>query len=185
MPDVGGDRRAAGRDGPSPGNRPSPPSPRRGSCAPNTGVAKCRFPACGPGNRTGFPAAEGWYATIASPHLTADTKAAEFVKAYKGRFGVAPEDYSITAYDAALVIIDSAKRVAAGGKPVTRSAVRDAIQSTKIDTLQGEVAADGSWCASIPTRGSCTTWRRIARNWTTCPRSTSISKPRRSPDPRR
>src|SRR6185312_14974775 len=91
---------------------------------------------------TGFPAAEGWYATIASPHLTADTKAAEFVKAYKGRFGVAPEDYSITAYDAALVIIDSAKRVAASGKPVTRSAVRDAIQSAKVATIQGTVSFD-------------------------------------------
>ena len=31
----------------------------------------------------GFPAAEGWYATIASPHLTGgDTKAAEFVKTF-------------------------------------------------------------------------------------------------------
>jgi len=93
---------------------------------------------------TGFPAAEGWYATIASPHLTGDTKAAEFVKAYSGRWGVAPEDYSITAYDAALVIIDSVKRVAASGKPVTRSAVRDAIQSAKVPTIQGTVSFDAN-----------------------------------------
>lgn len=91
---------------------------------------------------TGFPAAEGWYATIASPHLTADTKAAEFVKAFTGRFGVAPEDYSITAYDGALVIIDAVKRVAASGKPVTRSAVRDAIQTAKVPTIQGTVSFD-------------------------------------------
>jgi branched-chain amino acid transport system substrate-binding protein len=93
---------------------------------------------------TGFPAAEGWYATIASPHLTGDTKAAEFVKAYSGRFGVAPEDYSITAYDAALVIIDAVKRLVASGKPVTRSAVRDAIQTAKVPTIQGTVSFDAN-----------------------------------------
>ncbi len=30
----------------------------------------------------GFPAAEGWYATIASPHMVGDTKAQQFVDAY-------------------------------------------------------------------------------------------------------
>jgi branched-chain amino acid transport system substrate-binding protein len=90
---------------------------------------------------TGFPAAEGWYGTIASPHLTDDTRAADFVKAYTARFGVSPEDYSITAYDATLVIIDAVKRVAAKGK-VTRSAVRDAIQSAKVQTIQGTVSFD-------------------------------------------
>jgi branched-chain amino acid transport system substrate-binding protein len=93
---------------------------------------------------TGFPAAEGWYATIASPHLTGDTKASDFIKAFTARFGVAPEDYSITAYDGALVIIDSVKRVAATGKPVTRSAVRDAIQTAKVPTIQGVVSFDAN-----------------------------------------
>jgi branched-chain amino acid transport system substrate-binding protein len=93
---------------------------------------------------TGFPAVEGWYATVASPHMTGDTKAAEFVKAYSGRFGVSPEDYSITAYDAALVIIDAVKRVAATGKPVTRGAVRDAIQTAKVPTIQGTVSFDAN-----------------------------------------
>jgi branched-chain amino acid transport system substrate-binding protein len=91
---------------------------------------------------SGFPAAEGWYATIASPHLTGDTKAADFVKEFTARFGVAPEDYSITAYDGTLVIIDAVKRVAATGKPVTRSLVRDAIQSAKVPTIQGTVSFD-------------------------------------------
>jgi branched-chain amino acid transport system substrate-binding protein len=90
----------------------------------------------------GFPAADGWYATIASPHLTGDTKAAEFVKTYTQRFGVPPEDYSITAYDGSLVIIDAVKRVAASGKPVTRSAVRDAIQNAKVPTIQGTISFD-------------------------------------------
>lgn len=93
---------------------------------------------------TGFPAAEGWYGTIASPHLTGDTKAAEFVQTFTRRFGVSPEDYSITAYDAALVIIDAVKRVAASGKPVTRSAVRDAIQTSKVSTIQGTVSFDAN-----------------------------------------
>ena len=92
----------------------------------------------------GFPAAQGWYATIASPHLTDDTKAAQFVKAYSARWGIAPTDYAITAYDAMLVIIDSAKRVAATGKPITRSAVRDAIQTAKVETIQGTVSFDAN-----------------------------------------
>ncbi len=91
-----------------------------------------------------FPAAEGWYATVASPHLTQDKSAEQFVQAFTGRFGVAPEDYSITAYDAALVIVDAVKRVAASGKPVTRAAVRDAIQTSKTPTIQGIVAFDGN-----------------------------------------
>ena len=93
---------------------------------------------------TGFPAADGWYATIASPHLTGDTKAADFIKAFRARFDVAPEDYSITAYDGALVIIDAVKRVAATGQPVTRSLVRDAIQTAKVETIQGVVSFDAN-----------------------------------------
>jgi len=43
-----------------------------------------------------------------------------------------------------LVIIDSVKRVAATGKPVTRSDVRDAIQSAKVETIQGVVSFDAN-----------------------------------------
>ena len=32
----------------------------------------------------GFPAVEGWYTTIAAPHLVEDTKAAQFIAAYQG-----------------------------------------------------------------------------------------------------
>ena len=35
-------------------------------------------------------------------------------------------------------------RVAATGKPVTRDAVRDAIQDAKVKTLQGEVSFDAN-----------------------------------------
>src|SRR5271157_1405679 len=68
----------------------------------------------------GFPAVEGWYSTIAAPHLVDDHSVADWVAAFKGQYNIAPDDYSITAYDAALVMIDAVKRVAATGKPVTR-----------------------------------------------------------------
>jgi branched-chain amino acid transport system substrate-binding protein len=92
----------------------------------------------------GYPANEGWYATIASPHLSGDTKVSEFTKLYVDKFGVQPDDYAITAYDAALVIVDAVKKVAATGKPVTREAVRDAIQASKTPTLQGTISFDAN-----------------------------------------
>ena len=92
----------------------------------------------------GFPAANGWYATIASPHMVGDTKAQQFVDAYFRKYGKAADDYTITAYDATLVVIDAIKRVAASGKPVTREAVRDAIQTSKVPTIQGTVTFDAN-----------------------------------------
>jgi branched-chain amino acid transport system substrate-binding protein len=53
-----------------------------------------------------------------------------------------PSYYSITAYDAVLVVIDAIERVATSGKPVDRVNVRDAIAETKLKTLQGEVSFD-------------------------------------------
>ncbi|HEV8677940.1 MAG TPA: branched-chain amino acid ABC transporter substrate-binding protein [Stellaceae bacterium] len=90
----------------------------------------------------GFPAAEGWYVTVAAPHVVGEAEVKAWVERFRKKYGVGPEDYSITAYDAALVIADAVKRVAAAGKPVNRDTVRDAIQTTKIKTLQGEVSFD-------------------------------------------
>jgi branched-chain amino acid transport system substrate-binding protein len=90
----------------------------------------------------GFPAAEGWYATTASPNILANPDAVPWIAAFAKKYGKQPENYSITAYDAALVILDAVQRVAASGKDVTRDAVRDAIQTTKLKTLQGEIAFD-------------------------------------------
>jgi branched-chain amino acid transport system substrate-binding protein len=92
----------------------------------------------------GFPAAEGWYATIASPHLVDDKRAQTFVEQYKERFKSAPDDYSITAYDAGLVIIAAMKKVAESGKPMKRDAVREAIQTAKVPTIQGTVSFDAN-----------------------------------------
>ncbi len=90
----------------------------------------------------GFPACQGWYATIAAPHMMDDPKMQAWIKAFRAKYNEAPEDYSITAYDAAQIVIGAIAAVAATGKPVTRDAVRDAIQSGKFSTLQGEITYD-------------------------------------------
>jgi branched-chain amino acid transport system substrate-binding protein len=90
----------------------------------------------------GFPAVEGWYSTNAGPHVVEDPKVADFIKEYNTRFKAQPNDYSVTAYNAALVAMDAIKRVAESGKELTRSNVRDAVQATKLPTLQGTVEFD-------------------------------------------
>ena len=44
--------------------------------------------------------------------------------------------------DGALVLFDAIKRVHDSGKPLTREAVRDAVATAKVKTLQGDVAFD-------------------------------------------
>jgi len=90
----------------------------------------------------GFPAVESWYSTNAGPHLVEDPKAAEWVSTFTKKYGKNPDDYSITAYDGALVVLDAIKRVAESGKEINRSNVRDAMQSTNLKTLQGVVSFD-------------------------------------------
>jgi branched-chain amino acid transport system substrate-binding protein len=92
----------------------------------------------------GFPSSNGWYATIAGPHLTESAPVKPLVERFNKLYGHYPGDYSITAYDAALVIIDAIGRVAKSGKPVTRAAVRDAIQNTHLQTVQGLIEFDGN-----------------------------------------
>jgi len=90
----------------------------------------------------GFPSADGWYATVASPHMMDAKELEPWVKRFSAKFNTQPSDYSITAYDGAMVVLDAIDRVAKTGKPVTRAAVRDAIQATKLKTLQGVVSFD-------------------------------------------
>jgi branched-chain amino acid transport system substrate-binding protein len=93
----------------------------------------------------GFPAVEGWYATVASPHVTEDPKTAKFSDRYFARFKERPDDYTVTCYTGAQVIIAAVKQLADSGKPVTRSAVRDAIQNVKLqDSLLGPVEFDAN-----------------------------------------
>jgi branched-chain amino acid transport system substrate-binding protein len=92
----------------------------------------------------GFPAAQGWYATIAAPNVLENPDAAPFIERFAKKYGKQPDNYSITAYDAALVILDAVKQVAASGKDVTRDLVRDAIQQSHVKTLQGTVSFDAN-----------------------------------------
>jgi len=91
----------------------------------------------------GFPAVEGWYATIASPHVLEDKAIEPWLKTFQAKYGRQPADYSITAYDGVMVIADAIKRAAAAGK-VNRATVRDMIETAKVSTLQGEVSFDAN-----------------------------------------
>jgi branched-chain amino acid transport system substrate-binding protein len=90
----------------------------------------------------GFPAADGWYATIAAPNTVDDKAADAWVKQYEAKYGMVPADYSITAYDAALVIADAVKRLLADRKDISRDNMRDYIQTAKVKTLQGTIWFD-------------------------------------------
>ena len=92
----------------------------------------------------GFPAAEGWYITIGAPHLQADPRTVKFIKDFTTRFGMGPDDYSVTAFDATQVILAAVKTLADAGKPVTREAVRATIEHSKTSTLQGDVQFDAN-----------------------------------------
>jgi branched-chain amino acid transport system substrate-binding protein len=92
----------------------------------------------------GFPAAQGWYATTASPNMVENPDSAPMIERFVKKYGTQPDNYSITAYDAAQVILDAIKTVAASGKEVTRDAIRDAIQQSHVKTLQGEVSFDAN-----------------------------------------
>jgi branched-chain amino acid transport system substrate-binding protein len=92
----------------------------------------------------GFPAAQGWYSTVAAPHMLDDTIAQPWIERYRKRWNAMPSDYAITTYDAALVILQAIATVAKTGAPVTRTAVRDAIQAGRVKTMQGEIAFDAN-----------------------------------------
>ncbi len=93
----------------------------------------------------GFPAVEGWYATVASPHVTEDPKTSKFSDRFFARFKIRPDDYTITCYTGAQVIIEAAKSLAATGKTIDRSTMRDAIQTVKLtDSLIGPLEFDGN-----------------------------------------
>jgi branched-chain amino acid transport system substrate-binding protein len=90
----------------------------------------------------GFPAMQGWYATIAAPFLAENPSVQPWIKRFTEQYRVGPSSYAFTAYDAMLVALDAIRRVAIAGAPVTRSAVRDAIQTARVETLQGLVSFD-------------------------------------------
>ena len=48
----------------------------------------------------GFPAVEGWYATLASPHLLDAPETQDWMKRFSTKWSKQGGDYSITSYDA-------------------------------------------------------------------------------------
>jgi branched-chain amino acid transport system substrate-binding protein len=90
----------------------------------------------------GFPAMQGWYATIAAPFIAENPSVQPWIKRFTENYRVGPSSYAFTAFDATLVTLDAIRRVAQLGRPVTRSAVRDAIQTAHVETLQGLVSFD-------------------------------------------
>ncbi len=90
----------------------------------------------------GYPAAQGWYATQASPHLTDDPKLADYVTRYKAMFKLAPDDYSICSYDATMAIVHAVGKVATANQPINRSTVRTALTTLSFASLQGTLAFD-------------------------------------------
>ena len=91
----------------------------------------------------GFPAFDNWYSTQASPHVTEDKASEVFTTRFFQRFGSHPDDYAVTCYTAAQVIIQAAKNIIATGKEPTRDAMQAAIQNVSLKgSLIGTVEFD-------------------------------------------
>ena len=91
------------------------------------------------------PAADGWYVSNVAPDLAADPAAQVWAERFRQRFGEAPTSYSLTAYTAVAVVAKAVAHVAASGRPITRSRLRDAIQAVRLpDTPQGMVSFDAN-----------------------------------------
>jgi branched-chain amino acid transport system substrate-binding protein len=92
--------------------------------------------------QSGKEAVEGWYCTQASPELVSDPKVEAWVTKFKKEMKRDPTNYSITAYNGVYVIADAIDRTVKAKKPVNRSNLREAIQATKINSIQGPIAYD-------------------------------------------
>jgi branched-chain amino acid transport system substrate-binding protein len=92
--------------------------------------------------QSGKEAVEGWFCTQASPELVGDKKLAGWVEKFKATHKREATNYAITSYNAVLVIADAVERTVKANKPLTRSNLRDAIQATKLDSIQGPIAYD-------------------------------------------
>ena len=90
----------------------------------------------------GFPAATGWYATVASPHVNEQPQMAAWVKQYSSMYKKAPDDYAVCSYDATLALISAIGKVQATHKPINRDTVRAALVNVSVETPQGVVAFD-------------------------------------------
>jgi branched-chain amino acid transport system substrate-binding protein len=92
--------------------------------------------------QTAGAAAERWYCTIAAPDTVDAAEAQEWVARYRAKYGPAPTNYALTAYDGVLVIADVVTRLVNDGMEINRSNVRDYTQTTNLPTLQGVINFD-------------------------------------------
>ncbi len=92
----------------------------------------------------GFPAATGWYATVASPHVNEEPRLAAWVKRYTDMYKKAPDDYAVAAYDGTMALISAIGKLQAAHKPITRENVRAALANVSVETLQGPVSFDAN-----------------------------------------
>ena len=92
--------------------------------------------------QSGKEAVEGWYCTQASPELVTDPKVEAWLTKFKKEMKRDPTNYSITAYNGVYVIADALERTVKANNPVNRSNLRDAIQATKINSIQGPIGYD-------------------------------------------
>jgi branched-chain amino acid transport system substrate-binding protein len=94
--------------------------------------------------QSGKEAVEGWFCSQASPELVTSPKLEAWVTKFKSQMKREPTNYAITSYNAVLVIADAIGRTASASKPLTRANLRDAIQATKITSIQGPIAFDAN-----------------------------------------
>jgi len=94
--------------------------------------------------QSGKESVEGWFCSQASPELVTSPKLEAWVTKFKSEMKREPTNYAITSYDAILVIADAIGRTAAANKPITRTNLRDAIQATKMGSIQGPIAFDAN-----------------------------------------
>ena len=94
--------------------------------------------------QSGKEAVEGWFCSQASPELVTSPKVEAWVTKFKKDMKREPTNYAITAYNAVFVIADAIERTSKDKKPLTRSNLRDAIQATKISSIQGPIAFDAN-----------------------------------------
>ena len=94
--------------------------------------------------QSGKEAVEGWFCSQASPELVTSPKVEAWVTKFKKDMKREPTNYAITAYNSVFVIADAIERTSKDKKPLTRPNLRDAIQATTIESIQGPIAFDAN-----------------------------------------
>ena len=90
----------------------------------------------------GFPAAAGWVIATGTPHLLASAATAPFIAAYQKRFGQMPDDFAMTGYDAADIVLAAIRTIIGAGDVPTRETIRSTIAEQTVDTVQGRIGFD-------------------------------------------